>query len=369
MNLKKILFVSHEASHTGAPVFLVKLVQHLQTSHVKYSLEALFCDTGDLVSVARSLQIPVFVSVKRRKAKSRLAQLYGRFSHYLFFCRLLFSQKPDLIYSNTMMNFGEVFISRIFQIPIILHVHEGRKFAEVFKCRLWLSCKCASRIIAGSAYAKRVLNQSTSKFVETIYNGVTVKAANENEVRNFAEPLTLGILGTIDPNKGQIVLLEAVRLLLNRGVAVQLKIAGRVIDPEYQHKNSLYANAHLPPNTVDFTGFVPSAEAFIRSIDILIVASYDEVLPTVILDAFALRTLVIASNVGGIPEIIQHGVNGLLFTKGNAEDLAAKISSVIDSPDIFRHLLDKAFETASNKFNANRTNGAVTRVIDDLLKA
>jgi len=74
-------------------------------------------------------------------------------------------------------------------------------------------------------------------------------------------------------------------------------------------------------------------------VDIVVMPSlWYENSPNIILECFAHRTPVIASNLGGMAELVQHDENGLLFSPGNTQDLANQIQRLLDEPDVVRRL-------------------------------
>jgi glycosyltransferase involved in cell wall biosynthesis len=88
---------------------------------------------------------------------------------------------------------------------------------------------------------------------------------------------------------------------------------------------------------VEFLGVYVESELHqvLRGLDVVVVPSqWYENSPNVILEALACRTPVIASNLGGMAELIQHGRNGLLFEAGNASDLAAQLGRLVEEPGL-----------------------------------
>ena len=83
-------------------------------------------------------------------------------------------------------------------------------------------------------------------------------------------------------------------------------------------------------------GFVNAdVQNIFREIDVLVVPSiWYENAPLVIQEAFLSRTPVIASRIGGIPELVKDGVNGLLFDAGDPRDLKAKLEYVMNYPEV-----------------------------------
>ena len=89
-------------------------------------------------------------------------------------------------------------------------------------------------------------------------------------------------------------------------------------------------------------GFIPHASTYLRALDIFVLPSVKEGLPYVLLEAESAGIPVIATSVGGIPDIIQHGINGLLVAPKNPEVLARAIHQLIQSKDMRRFFATEA---------------------------
>jgi glycosyltransferase involved in cell wall biosynthesis len=115
----------------------------------------------------------------------------------------------------------------------------------------------------------------------------------------------IGFIGRLDSNKGVHVLIEAMHFLKNENI--KLIIAGEgVLESALKKSASKLSN-------VEFIGRVNSPYLFLNKIDLLVVPSIREPLGNVCLEAGMCRTPVLAANVDGIPEIIEHGVTGELI--------------------------------------------------------
>ncbi|CUX70592.1 D-inositol 3-phosphate glycosyltransferase [Clostridium sp. C105KSO15] len=90
---------------------------------------------------------------------------------------------------------------------------------------------------------------------------------------------------------------------------------------------------------------------YYQKADLVVVPSRTELFGTVILEAMSHGKLVVASNVGGTPEIINDGLNGILFKKGDAIDLSNKIMEIIDSPEKINFYGKQARKTIEKKYN------------------
>ena len=279
---------------------------------------------------------------------------------------MLFAYRPNLVYSNTIANFSEVILAGLVKIPVLLHIHEGRKFCSAHPYRLRISCLFANRIIVGSHYVNSVLNSLTARFGIVVHNGVDSPAEIPVKQKLSGAPLKIGVLGTIDSNKGQLVAMEAMRLLVERGLSAKLKIAGKIGDEGYYAQLCDFVKLNSLDEFVEFVGVVPDADVFLKALDLLIVPSFDEAFPTVILEAFSTGTLVVASEVGGIPEMIENKVNGFLFKAGNSMMLADILEKTIYD-DALERLPRSALKTLREKYEAHMTNYLLAINLDEML--
>ncbi len=175
--------------------------------------------------------------------------------------------------------------------------------------------------------------------------------------------LRLGFIGTIYEHKGVHVLVEAVRLLA--GEPVELKIYGDVNQfPEYVEK--LKKMAQEDPRIM-FCGTFPNQKigAIFSGLDVLVAPSlWHENAPLVIYSAQAVGCPVIASNMAGMSEIIEHEKNGLLFEAGNALELATAIETLLDN----RGLLQKLSGSARKPLSIQEYALKLLEIYDDLIQ-
>jgi len=125
-------------------------------------------------------------------------------------------------------------------------------------------------------------------------------------------------------------------------------------------------------NTVEFLGFRPFDEyvKYLRAADVLVIPSRWEGFGMAALEAMSARTPVIATNVGGLPEIIRHGENGILV-EPDPQAIAAGIDSLLDDTELAERLTRAAFADVSERFSweraRNRYLGIYQRVLDEVL--
>jgi glycosyltransferase involved in cell wall biosynthesis len=241
--------------------------------------------------------------------------------------------------------------SRRWRIP-------GRLFPKVME-RIWrFHKKRAAKIQFRYQYLINALNMadmivSPSEFLRSTYieagidpdrivfsrqGRYPVQDIDQKQELNFEiKPLQVGYVGSILPHKGVHVLIDAVRSLPH--APLQLRIFG-------DHHCSKGYTSELVQQIGDDSRIVlegvfsrPNLGKVFNKLDVLVVPSlWYENSPNSMLEAFAYKTPVIATDLGGMSELVEHGTNGFLFPLGDAGDLAHQLSRIITEPDLLRTL-------------------------------
>ncbi len=145
-------------------------------------------------------------------------------------------------------------------------------------------------------------------------------------------------LGWVDKNKGIYDLLEAAKHL--KSEPLKFNIAGN--GKEFESVRDFVRNNDL--KNVKLLGWVLREEKIklLADSDVLILPSYREGLPNALLEAMSSKLLVIASNVGAIPEVIDDGENGFLIEPGDVSKIVDKLKTIIDNPSMVEEMGEKA---------------------------
>ena len=174
-----------------------------------------------------------------------------------------------------------------------------------------------------------------------IRNGVAgAEEAEEAPVRvREAGSLTVGFFGRLSPQKGPDLLLEAAAAVVTRLPQVSFRLYG---DGELAKPLRLQAERRRLGPHVSFMGACRSDEimARMREVDVVAVPSRWEGCPYVVLEAFEAGVPVVAASVGGVPELIRHGENGMLAVPGSAEALEDGLLDLLRDPGKRRRLAE-----------------------------
>ena len=138
-------------------------------------------------------------------------------------------------------------------------------------------------------------------------------------------------VGRLCEQKGQLLLIEAAHRVLQAGEKLELVLAG---DGEMRNEIERLVAAYGMQQQVRITGWISSAQVRVELLGAraMVLPSFAEGLPVVIMEAMALRRPVITTFVAGIPELVRHGESGWLFPAGDVEELVLAIKLCLNAP-------------------------------------
>lgn len=295
--------------------------------------------------------------------------------------RILREYDVDLIHSQSSMPDFLVSSSKV-GVPIITTIHttiEGHTDALKQSHEGFLELNAQERFAAAFAPALRVLENTyyrskrkyltvsewgrreivrqkgiDEKRIRVAYNGVDTNVYRPDFLDGLWEPLkfidssdrpTVLFLSRLATRKGIHVLAEAIPKVLRR-VDCQFIIAGMGKPPQIR----------ADKDRVMFLGYVPTErmpELYARA-DIYVLPSFYENFPISILEAMASECAVVATDVCGIPEMIEHGADGLLIRPGDANRLADTIETLVRDRDLRDSYGKMARRKVRDKFNWDR---------------
>jgi glycosyltransferase involved in cell wall biosynthesis len=207
-----------------------------------------------------------------------------------------------------------------------------------------MSEKHAEKIKSNFDYNGKIFSNTPSMI---IYNGHYIK---EKFMLAKKEKIVIGMAASrVCTFKGFDLTIKAAAVLSNEYNLI-LKLVGEEINQDFR----ILANS-LNLKNVHFLGFLTPMDMsnFYKQIDILIIASKWEGLPTVMLEAMSFGIPVISTKVGEIPNFIKDGHNGLFFENDNYKDLAEKIDSLIQNEDLYANLSINSIDFSRNFYYEN----------------
>jgi GT2 family glycosyltransferase/glycosyltransferase involved in cell wall biosynthesis len=182
-------------------------------------------------------------------------------------------------------------------------------------------------------------------------------------------PLRLGFLGSLMASKAPHLLIEAQQRLPSGSATVTLVGAHTPYHADDSYRARLEPLLRLPGVTC--SGPVPpeGVPQLLASFDLLVVPSiWEENSPLVIREAFAAGVPVVASRIGGIPEMVEEGAGGVLFEPGDVDDLTRVLRHLTDDPTLISHLKARIPVLRGLDDDARMTRGLYARLVDGAAK-
>lgn len=186
-----------------------------------------------------------------------------------------------------------------------------------------------------------------------IHSGVDVPIRAEH-AQPSGRPQTVGVMARFSPEKGILSFVRSISMIRARHSSTQFVIAG---DGPERAEIEREIRAADVEGQVQLIGWQSDANTFLAGIDILVIPSLEEGLPWVLLDAVACRVAVVATNVGGNPDVIRHAETGLLVPPDNPLAIANAVISLIDNPGVRERYIEQAVLDLKGGFqSAQETN-------------
>jgi len=167
------------------------------------------------------------------------------------------------------------------------------------------------------------------------------------------DTVLIGSIGRLSPEKGQDILIQAASEVLRRNNNARFIFVG--VGPEQPKLASLSEKLGIA-DYIKFVGYHKDMQRIYNSLDLVVQSSYTEGLPNVLLEALLMEVPVVATDVGGTPEIIKEQETGILINPGAIDEMVEQINKYFDNSDYFQNMAKSGKLHVSDAFNfAQRT--------------
>lgn len=268
--------------------------------------------------------------------------------------RALWSTRPALLHVH---GFKAALIAgpaaSIAGVPLLVTVHnfpaygEGASLCLAGSLAVW---KRTRYIAVSRALAEQLLRWGIAREnITVIHNGIDAgpftEAASE---RRPGQRILVGTVARLAPQKGLPVFLRAAARLAERHPEIHFTVAGE--GPEREALELLSRKLKLS-GRVSFPGYQADLPRLMAHMDLFVLPSLSEGLSITLLEALASGLPVVASRCGGIPEIIEDGVTGLLVPPGNEEALAQAVDKLVRDREMAGRLAETGREQVRRSFS------------------
>jgi colanic acid/amylovoran biosynthesis glycosyltransferase len=235
-------------------------------------------------------------------------------------------------------------------------VHGPEEFDKPHSIGLGEKIRRSAFVVAISSYGRsqlyRLVDHTDWPKVQVVHCGLDRMYLDDFPIQP-APPRRFVCVGRLCEQKGQLLLLEAARLLAAEGVDFELVLAG---DGEMRAEIEAFIDAHKLKSVVRITGWISSDDVRneLLAARALVLPSFAEGLPVVIMEAMALRRPIISTFIAGIPELVRPGEHGWLVPAGDVKALVEAMRACIHtSKDELTAMGDAARERVLRFHDAN----------------
>jgi len=264
--------------------------------------------------------------------------------------------KPDLIHNNTSYCYVGAFVAYLSRIPVVWQLHECQNEQDY---KMWINRICcnvicmADSIVVISKDMYSVWRQRIGAANYTlIYDGLHVNGfyVDEREIFNSDNNKIL-CLGQITKKKGQDQTIKAMGRFRDSRLNLELDIVGAGADEDEFKKLSYTLGVN---NRIAFHGNSLNPKEYYSKADIFVCNSWREAFGRVTVEAMLAGCLVIASDSGANPEILDNGKYGLMYRYGDIEDLAQKLEYAMTHKEEMREIAKAGQKYAVEYFDSMR---------------
>ena len=368
---KTILHIIGQLGMGGAERQLFLLLKGLYS---RYAFTVISYDEKrlDYMDALQSLGVDVKVIPKR-------PGLAGRLTFLMELRKLIRTLSPDIV--QTWLRSAN-FWGRV---ACLLSGKDARIIASVRsvdEADIKMLEKWAERVlvkwtdfIISNTFASRqsiVNNKMPGKKVRVVYNGIEpglydINDTKEEIKRQLAisqHRVLIGTIGRMMPQKNHTMFIRTAREILQERDNVHFVLVG---DGELRPHIKAQISKYGLEDVFTLTGQRKDIPRLLKAFDIFVLTSLWEGLPNVIMEAMCARLPVVATDVGGVPELINHGENGFLVPPNDTSSMVRAIKRLIDDQELRSRFGLAGRKTIEERFSLDQMCKATSRVYDELL--
>jgi len=361
--VKKILFINHSESRSGAPKVVFDVAKEM-----KKHFEVKMVNLENLENANNSMH---------QEFKENFDVIYPNSS----ICDLFLKEKPDLVYANSIASYEYAITAKGLGIPVIFYVCELESaFNAVFhndKLHVEkLFSKFADRFITVSKAAYNFLVKKGCNSVDLINGFVSSKEINEKsvqktlcqvneEINKEKDDIVVIGIGSVEPRKGMDLFIESQQILNNKGFDnFKFVWIGEI---PYDSLSREFVVKILNADNFVFLGPKKNPFPYLKAADIFVLSSREDPFPLVALAAMVLGKPVVAfKDGGGTPEALEDD-HGEIVNEMNSESLANSILKLSKNKELMARYSERAKKRQKKRYD-NDVISKIKLIIDECLK-
>lgn len=360
----KILEIIGDSSLAGAPRHFLDVVENLDLDRFEI---AAICPPGPLAGELKKLHRKIDLEVIRMDSRLDLVGIKKIRRH-------IKSIKPDIIHihgtrAGVLGRLAAINLS----IPVIYTEHlwtknyklDSRVLTFFHYFSNWILDMVTSLNIAVSGAVKEFLVTSHISYPEkvvVVYNGIS-EVKEEAQVLKDPHKIKIATVGTLNFQKGMQYLIQALPVVIKEFPDVSLEIIG---SGPYKKKLEKIVKKLKLEKKVKFAGFLSDISGYLANFDLYVQPSLSESFGLAIVQAMGVGLPVVATETGGIPEVVTTGKTGILVPSKNSKALSAAILEIIRDPKMARQMGEMGRRDARLKFNLDDMISELEQIYEEM---
>jgi glycosyltransferase involved in cell wall biosynthesis len=284
----------------------------------------------------------------------------------------------DVLYACTLSSFPYCLLAgRLARVPHVVHVYSSYGDGASYRKHL---LGRARNVIAPSADSLALARRALGDFApgtraRVVYNGMDVERIESAAAAPLPEGLpagaapTVGMVGNLDARKNPAILVEAMAEVRRTVPGARALLIGAFRDPAFEASVRGRIAALGLAGAVTVTGFLANPFPVVRRLDVLAHPALRDPFPLALLEGMALARPIVASAVGGIPEMLEDGVSGSLVPPGDAPALAAAIAGLLGDASRRARVGAAAHQRLVTRFSLEGFAAGMFAAFDDAVTA
>ncbi|MGB9662819.1 MAG: glycosyltransferase [Moorellaceae bacterium] len=349
----RVLHIIPNFGPGGAERLVVDLMEATDKERFEVAAVSLYPESGTILEkVIKEKGLQVYFLNKHRGLDLRMIpRLY----------RLFHTFRPDVVHTHLYVLRYALLPSLLCRVPVRVHtVHNvaQKEVDRVGKLVHWIAFRLGN--VVPVSISREVANTVRAVYgrdihTPVIYNGIPtarfITNAGQDNTKKGRDVVLLHI-GRFAPQKNHLLLIEAFALAVKEHPTMQLWLIGD--GPLRPAVEKTVVEMGLE-GTVLFLGIRDDVPKLLADSDVFILPSDWEGVPLTVLEAMAAGKPVVATAVGGVPELVEDGVTGILVPPRNPEALAQGILRLAKDPHLRQRMGKAARERALERFDIART--------------
>lgn len=274
-----------------------------------------------------------------------------------------FAHVPKIVHTSHGHNFYGYF-GRVLSHFICLIERLAANFTEHIVCLTELEKK--------DLITFKITDEAKITIVHTVFEtekyrklNPEEKSAKKKELRIGQDEIIVGMVGRLEPIKGPRYFIEAAQLIANKFKNVSFIVVG---EGSLRKELEIQVEKAKLTEKVTFTGWRDDAVEIMNILDMLVLPSLNEAVGLVLIEAQSLGIPVIASCVGGIPEVVEDGKTGILVKAEDAQELKEAIEEIINNKEKRENMARQAEIYVKNKFKAQDFIKQISEIYEGKVK-